>query len=730
MMPRLARVHAQLTTCILQASLPRAIRLWVGLLVVAGLWGDSAPLVASESTVQAESAAVAFMEMRFAQADTTEDDPGQAAAIPARNVRADTLEQAMEQAVRPRAPSTSTVIQPAGLSDGATRTIESINVRNTDLRDLLRAIAEENEINLIVDSEVNERVTVRLSDVRAIDAIQFLCSEYDLVLEQQGSILKASQPEEDPPPRVVDVTNDQLTVDVTDIPIREFARELSEHGPTNVVVDQQVQGSVSGYLRDAPFIEGLSTLLSNNRFSLQEEGTIYTIVQQERDRSRRGPRRARNITIDGNLVSLDVTNAEISQVMSDIAQQMELEIITYDIPEGTITANVSNLTLEEALDYLFQGTDITYRQEGQRYVVGNTSREGMATSRMIRLEHQKAEDLQALLPSGLTRDLVLQVSEEQNAIIATGPGSSIRDLETFIREVDHATPQIMIEALVVDFEESGLFELAAEFSRGTDVPEPSDTETYSFNNDGGLTYEADGERVNDHLRGLYDAVSFISDGIRNIGTVPPEFFLKVRALSREGKANVISRPQISTLNTHPAAISIGTTQYYILSGSQSSRSPDGQYIPVQQERFERIEANITLDIVPYVAASGDITVDIRPEISTPAGQFNSEVPPTINTRLIESTVRLRDGETIVLGGLIEESEVTVQDKLPILGDIPLLGRLFRNRSSDTRRSELVIYITPHVFYGGDEEREKWEEVQDRLGLPAPEESTIDYEQID
>lgn len=715
--------------------LPQMRLLWASLLVVVGLWGGSALFVVSASTVQAESAAVDSVvvdsvvvdtaETEAAEADTTDRNPRQTDTIQARGARADTL----DQGARPGHPSPSTVIQPTGLSDGATRTIESINVRNTDLRDLLRAIAEENEINLIVDSDINERVTVRLSDVSAIDAIQFLCSEYGLVLEQQGSILKASQPEEEPPPRIVDVTNGQLTVNVTDVPIREFARELSEHGPTNVVVDHQVQGNVSGYLREAPFIEGLSTLLSNNQFSLREDGTIYTIVQQERDRSRRGPRRARNITVDGDLVSLDVTNAEISQVMSDIAQQMELEIITYDTPEGAITADVSNLTLEEALDYLFQGTDITYRKEGRRYVVGNTSREGMATSRMIRLEHQKAEDLQALLPSGLTRDLVLQVSEEQNAIIATGPGSSIRDLQTFIREVDHTTPQIMIEALVVDFEESGLFELAAEFSRGTEVPEPSDTETYSFGNEG-LTYEADGERVNDHLRGLYDAVSFISDGIRNIGTVPPEFFLKVRALSREGKANVISRPQISTLNTHPAAISIGTTQYYILSGSESSRSPDGQYIPVQQERFERIEANITLDIVPHVAASGDITVDIRPEISTPAGQFSSEVPPTINTRLIESTVRLRDGETIVLGGLIEESEVTVHDKLPVLGSIPLLGRLFRNRSSDTRRSELVIYITPHVFYGGDEEREKWEEVQDRLGLPAPEESTIDYEQID
>ena len=673
------------------------------------------------NTVQANTVQANTVQADTVQADTV--DNGQNEAPRANRVRADTLEQIA------RLPSPSSVIQPAGLSDGATRTIESINVRNTDLRDLLRGIAEENEMNLIVDSSVNERVTVRLSNVRAIDAIQFLCDEYGLILGQQGNILKAAQPEEEPPPRVIDVANGQLTVDLTEVPVREFARQLSEQGPTNVVVGPQAQGSVSGYLREAPFIEGLSTLLSNNGFGLQEDGTIYTIIQQERTRPNRGARRARNITVEDNLISLDVANAEVSQVMSDIAQQMDLEIITYDLPEGQITANVSNLSLEETFDYLFQGTDVTYREDDRRYIIGSSSREGMATSRMIRLEHQKAEELETLLPAGLTRDLVLQVSEEQNAIIATGPGSSIRDLETFIREVDHTTPQIMIEALVVDFEENGLFELAAEFGRGTDVPEPSDTETYSFSGDG-FTYEADGERVNDQLRGIYDAASFISDGIRNIGTVPPEFFLKVRALSREGKANVISRPQISTLNTHPAAISIGTTQYYILRGSQASRSPDGQYIPVEQERFERIEANITLDIVPYVAASGDITVDIRPEISTPTGQFNSEVPPTINTRLIESTVRLRDGETIVLGGLIEESEVTVHDKIPILGSIPLLGRLFRNRSSDTRKSELVIYITPHVFYGGEEEREKWEDVQERLGLPGPEDSTIDYDQMD
>lgn len=122
----------------------------------------------------------------------------------------------------------------------------------------------------------------------------------------------------------------------------------------------------------------------------------------------------------------------------------------------------------------------------------------------------------------------------------------------------------------------------------------------------------------------------------------------------------------------------------------------GQPTTQKTERFEKITAEVKLEITPWVSADGDVTVEIHPEFSTPIGQFNPEVPPTINSRILSSTVRLRDGETIVLGGLIQNSQTESRSKFPILGDIPIIGAVFRGRSTDIEDSELVVYITPHI----------------------------------
>jgi len=94
-------------------------------------------------------------------------------------------------------------------------------------------------------------------------------------------------------------------------------------------------------------------------------------------------------------------------------------------------------------------------------------------------------------------------------------------------------------------------------------------------------------------------------------------------------------------------------------------------------------------------------VEVLPEFNTPSGTLDPDIPPTINRRVLNSTVRLRDGETIVLGGLVQNTESVTIDKVPLLGSIPILGRLFQNRSSNNTKSELMIYITPHVYYGSE-----------------------------
>ncbi len=187
-------------------------------------------------------------------------------------------------------------------------------------------------------------------------------------------------------------------------------------------------------------------------------------------------------------------------------------------------------------------------------------------------------------------------------------------------------------------------------------------------------------------------------GIANLGTLPANFYMNIKALQEKGLANVRSRPLLATINGNQASLSVGTTQYYILKSTTPYRDQT-QTILQESQQFQTIEANVKLELTPYVGINGLITLEIKPDFKTPVGVFNSTIPPTINQRAMSSTVVIREGETIVLGGLIQDSESETRSQIPILGDIPWIGSLFASTSKSNRKTELIIYLTTHISYG-------------------------------
>lgn len=638
----------------------------------------------------------------------------------------------------------SSTLQPAALPESALEPIEDLNVRGADLRDLLRAVAEAHRFNLVVDDAIDERVTTRLTDVPAARAVAFLAGEYGLNLSQTGNIIRVSKPEPEEEPPDVEVLGGRLSADLSGVPLREVARALSKEGDANVVVGQGASGPISGYLEAAPFEAGLASLMQENGFEVTEEAGIYTVRAVEGGpagagggaRRRRGGLSQADITVEDGLISIEAREAPARELLSELASRLGLEMVTYQAPEGRLTASVSGLSLEEALGYVLRGSQVTYRKaQGGVYVIGSAEGGGMTSSELVRLDHLKAETIMEIMPQELQARAAIKVVTEQNGFVVTGPQEAIARVEAFAEQVDRPTPQIMIEALVVDYNTDDLYELGVRFGKRGPAGEEAESarSTYSFD-EGGYELDANGTRIEEYLETLGSVLGGFP-GISNIGELPPEFYLQVQALAQEGIAEVRSRPKITTLNGHPASLSIGTTQYYILRSSGGYPPPrrggdedypggypsgGGYGAGYESERFERVEANVSLDITPWVTASGEVTVEIAPEFSTPVGSLSPEVPPTINTRTVSSTVRLEDGETIVLGGLIQESKSVTYNEVPILGQIPLLGQLFRSRRHNLEESELVIYLTPHVFYGGEEERRQWREMPDRLGLRDPE----------
>ena len=624
-------------------------------------------------------------------------------------------------------PATSARVT-GGLPDAARSTLTMLNVKDADLRDIFRSIAHEHGLNVMVDNRINKRVTVRLADLPALEAIKFLCRQNNLRLRRTGHIFHVEvvpePPPQPPPPPTVSVQDSLLTVDLDEDDLTQVMRLITQQSGANILVRRGVRGTLTGTLQAVPLDQALRTLVRSNGFSIQHKDGIYHIDHRALEETADGSRKARTFWVqaDDSLITLDVAGAKIADVLREVAAQTEVNLITYDVPEGEITARADRLTLDEAFNLLLKQTDITFRRAGDLYYIGDRKTSGIATTRLIRLDHIRADAVLELIPDLIKENTVIQVVKEHNGLMISGTNDRIIELEHFVQEVDYPTPQILIEALVVDFETNDLFELGLSFGRDAETAAAEAATGYRFNGEAGLSTESgfhisgDGPQINDALDNLF--------GIGRIVRLPEDFFGRLHALSVDGRVDIRSRPQIATLNGHTASLSIGTTQYYILRTQTPYQNPN-QVVFQQAQRFEKIEANVRLEITPWVSASGEVTVDIRPEFSMPVGEFNPDVPPTINSRVLESTVRLLDGETIILGGLIQDEERVVYRKVPLLGSVPLLGRLFRSKSKEKAKSELIIFVTPHVFYGDERDGERWEALKEELDLESLEErSTV------
>ena len=171
------------------------------------------------------------------------------------------------------------------------------------------------------------------------------------------------------------------------------------------------------------------------------------------------------------------------------------------------------------------------------------------------------------------------------------------------------------------------------------------------------------------------------------------FQLAVDLMIEEGNARVLAQPKIATLNGRRADILIG------------SRIPFEILQPVfagnaaaQQVRIEKEEVGIKLGIIPLINADGYITVTIEPEVSTVIGfRGENDDLPIIATREVSTTVRLKDGNSVIIAGLLSEAKTQTVTKVPILGSIPIIGYLFQHHEIMTQKTDLVIEITPRIL---------------------------------
>lgn len=254
-------------------------------------------------------------------------------------------------------------------------------------------------------------------------------------------------------------------------------------------------------------------------------------------------------------------------------------------------------------------------------------------------------------------------------IALAGPPPSVRTAEDFIAKVDVVPPLVILDTEVLELDESvaknigvqlGTAVLSTTFTEGTPAPNAS----------GGIPPLG---------------------AIQPFGRTPLSFTAQLNLALSNGKGRVLADPRITTLSGRTASIRAGDT----ISILTTTAGNAGTIASTQVQSFQ---TGVNLDITPSVTPDGGVTVALHPVVNSLAGTNNGV--PEISTRDTQTTVHLQDDQTLVIGGLIQENDTRTTTKIPVLGDIPFVGKLFTNDQVNNTRNELVIVVTPHIVKPG------------------------------
>lgn len=584
--------------------------------------------------------------------------------------------------------------------------IPVLDFKNTDIRDVLRGLGMQYNVNIFLEPDVSGNVSLYLTDVSVKNAIDFVIKRSNFAYTVENGIIKVykyTAPPPPPPPKPVVIFHMQdgmLDVDVKGISARELARMFIDSAGINVILDGSVEKQVTARLVKMKPEKALKALFESNGMAVTTTDGIYYVANQNwgDDKSETGSLQMKrlSITVKDKKVTLEVDNAQLDQVVRTIAIQSGINIVIYDRLSGDISAKLSDVAIDDAVRFLLQNTKFTFWKERDIYFIGSREMNQQKTTVIIPLRHIMADEsnISKVLPPTISSNAVVKFNSEHNAIIVIGSFDVVAQAQEFIEKVDKPVPQVLIEALVVDFNVNKIRDYGVSvFTQG---PNDSSGNWLSERFLPTLDLKPGKKRTEKILNSVMKGI-----GSNQIVDLPDNFRIAIQALETADVVKVHSTPQIATLNGNQAVITIGETRYYKLSKETTAPIDNKSTVIGKDERFEVIKFNTQLQVTPWVMDDGYVMVKIRPEFNIPRTGGDGTTPPNVDTRVIESMVRLRDGQTIILGGQRQTENVVNSTGVPLLSSIPILGWLFSSRTVSKNETQMMIFLTPHVYYGDD-----------------------------
>jgi|TARA_B100000965_G_scaffold355143_1_gene332308 type IV pilus assembly protein PilQ len=412
-------------------------------------------------------------------------------------------------------------------------------------------------------------------------------------------------------------------------------------------------------------------------------------------------RRADAFTYSGEKLSLNFQDIEVRSVLQLIADFTDLNLVASDTVQGSITLRLQNVPWDQALDLVLKTKGLDKRQIGNVLLVAPAEeiaareRQELESQKqiaelaplrreLIQVNYAKASDIAQLFASVTSADAdsqrgSLTVDERTNSIIALETQEKLDELRRIVTQLDIPVRQVMIEARIVEasvgFDKALGVNWSGEFSLG-------DSDKYRVYGDDGLASTVSTPFVD---MGVVGATSGIGIGFVTDNTI---LDLQLSAMESTGNGEIISQPKVVTSDKETAKILKGSEIPYQEASSSGATTT------------AFAEAVLSLEVTPQITPDNQVIMEVIVTKDEP--DFTNEVNgvPTIRKNEVNANILVADGETIVIGGVFSSDTQTSQEKVPFLGDLPILGKAFRRDVTAESKSELLIFLTPRIINNG------------------------------
>ncbi len=425
----------------------------------------------------------------------------------------------------------------------------------------------------------------------------------------------------------------------------------------------------------------------------------------------------------GEKLSLNFQNVDVRSVLQVIADFTDFNIITSDSVQGNLTLRLKDVPWDQALDIILQAKGLDMRKNGN--VIWIAPGDELAAREKLQLEakaqisdleplqtesfqinYHKAKEIFDFLKSKdqtmLSKRGSVVVDERSNKVFVTDVGSRLQALRRLVQEIDVAPRQVLIEARIVEANKTFARDLGVRLGYGDRRNRSlggggkigfGTSEFASGNPDGTINTGANAP-INTILRRVGESATsgdgFLPDGYGALNltlfnnSLTRFLNLELQALESDGRGRVVSSPRVLTANQVEASIEQGTEIPYQEATSSGATSVS----------FKK--AVLSLKVKPQITPDGRLQLSIEVNKDRPLYENALLNVPPIETKNVKSEVLIENGGTVVIGGIYEEEESTGVDQVPVLGDIPVLGHLFKTQSKVSNRKELLVFITPRI----------------------------------